>query len=108
MLTSPPEVVMGVQQERRLTFLSVAERLSLCANIQTYVSSLQNNTQVDMDWIYSQLSNLKTAVLMVSYLVPGHWLSPEERAGEFYRETLLVVLGFVLRHTEQNCCSVGS
>lgn len=42
-----------------------------------------------------------------SYLIPGHWFCPEERAGEFYREAFLVVLGFVLWHTEQNCCSVG-
>lgn len=42
-----------------------------------------------------------------SYLIPGHWFCPEEWAGEFYWEAFLVILGFVLRHTEQNCCSIG-
>lgn len=37
---------------------------------------------------------------LVQYLVPGHRFRPEERACEFYGQTFLVVLGFVLRHTE--------
>ncbi len=40
------------------------------------------------------------------YLVPGHGLSSEQRAGELHRQSFLVVLGLILRHAEQNCSSV--
>lgn len=30
------------------------------------------------------------------YLVPGHGLSPEQGAGELHRQSLLIVLGFIL------------
>lgn len=52
--------------------------------------------------VHKHLSVLCTNILIgklimnASYLVPGHWFRPEERAGEFYREAFLVVLGFVL------------
>lgn len=43
-----------------------------------------------------------------TYLVPGHGLCSEERAGQLHRQTLLVVLRFVLRHAEQHSCRVCS
>lgn len=41
------------------------------------------------------------------YLVPGHRLSSEQRAGQLHWQTFLVVLRFVLRHAEQDGCSIG-
>lgn len=82
-----------------LTFLSVAQRLSLSAEVQTQVSSLQN-TRADCQEHTHHLLTDKLILGLMQYLVPGHWFRPEERAREFYGETLLVVLGFVLWHTE--------
>lgn len=42
-----------------------------------------------------------------TYLSPWHILASEERAGEFDRQTLLVVLWLVLTHTEQHCSRIG-
>lgn len=82
-----------------LTFLSVAQRFSLSPEVQTQISSLQN-TQADCEegTHYSQSGEVSLGLML--YLVPGHWFRPEERACELYREAFLVVLGFVLRHTE--------
>lgn len=44
---------------------------------------------------------------MFLYLVPGHRLSSEQRAGQLHWQTFLVVLGFVLRHAEQDGCSIS-
>lgn len=41
------------------------------------------------------------------YLVPGHRLSSEQRAGQLHWQTFLVVLRLVLRHAEQDGCSIG-
>lgn len=40
------------------------------------------------------------------YLVPGHGLCSEKRAGKFHRKTFLVVLRLIFRHAEQHCCSI--
>lgn len=42
-----------------------------------------------------------------THLVPGHRLSSEQRAGQLHWQTFLVVLGFVLRHAEQDGCSIS-
>lgn len=79
----------------RFTFLSVAQRLSLSAQVQAQVSSLQNTRADCQEHIHYLLTD-KLISGLTQYLVPGHWFRPEERACEFYGETLLVVLGFVL------------
>lgn len=83
-----------ISDRGRLTFLSVAQRFSLSPEIQTQISSLQN-TQADCEEGTHYLRGEVSLGLML-YLVPGHWFRPEERACELYRETFLVVLGFVL------------
>lgn len=83
----------------RLTFLSVAQRFSLSPEVQTQISSLQN-TQADCEEGTHSIDSGEVSLGLMLYLVPGHWFRPEERACELHRETLLVVLGFVLRHTE--------
>lgn len=41
-----------------------------------------------------------------THLVPSHWLSPEQGTCQFHRKSLLVVLWFVLRHSEQHCSCI--
>lgn len=44
---------------------------------------------------------------MYTYIIPGHRLSSEQRAGQLHRKAFLVVLGLILRHAEQDSCSIG-
>lgn len=42
-----------------------------------------------------------------TYIIPGQWFGPEQRAGQLHWQTFLVVLGFILGHAEQDSCSIG-
>lgn len=37
---------------------------------------------------------------MLAYLIPSHWLCPEEGTGQLHRKPLLVILWLVFRHSE--------
>lgn len=49
-----------------------------------------------------------SSITECTYLVPGHGLCSEERAGQLHGQTLLVVLRFVLGHAEQHSCRIRS
>lgn len=100
-----------------LTVWSVAQRLSLSADVQTQVSSLQQRMEGRGETkigavalppsLHERVSFTRIVSEMSSDLIPGHGLRSEERAGEFDRQAFLVVLGFVLGHAEKNCSGVG-
>ena len=58
-----------------------------------------------LPWCSSKPSNKRAHT---AYLIPSHWLRSEERTGQLNRKPFLIILGLVLRHSEQNssciCC----
>lgn len=65
-----------------------------------FTGGRRENTEMSSPW-----GNVNTD--HKTHLVPSHWLGPEQGACQLNRKSFLVVLWFVLRHSEQHCSCIG-